>query len=80
MLCWYVLQGTSGRRAGTAKRGKPGWDSPKTVSGLCKVRVLCRVVLLMRLCVPLIVPRNMILVSCYVIVLGLSSMCWCTLR
>jgi len=40
---WHeVTQGTSGRRAGTAKRGTPGWHSPKTHSQLCKAAALRR--------------------------------------
>lgn len=35
-------QGSSGRRLGTAKRGAPGWDSPATLSGLCKAAALAR--------------------------------------
>ncbi len=38
-----VAQGTSGRRAGTAKRGRTGWDSPRTHSHLCKAAALRRV-------------------------------------
>ena len=42
-FCAAVAQGTSGRRAGTAKRGRAGWDSPRTHSHLCKAAALRRV-------------------------------------
>lgn len=45
---WHeVTQGSSGRKAGTAKRGAPGWDSPKTHSSLSKANAAQRIATVM---------------------------------
>lgn len=44
-----LMQGNSGRKAGTGKRGAPGWDSPKTHSSLTKLNAARRVATLVAL-------------------------------